>query len=147
MIDAIGVSPFEEMIYFWNGYRRMRTEHLNLSLSVLAWADDPSRNPNLHRETIDERATLALLRSVVYRHLGDTGQAKAQLGEHVLCHDWASYKVPLHENWIGPIAHYELAVILWRERDGSAEDTARVKEAAVLLEKVSRWEKFDLNAR
>ena len=147
MVDAIGVSPFEEMVYFWNGYRRMRREHLEQSLSILAWTDDASRHPNWHRESIDERAALALLRSVVFRHLGNTSQAKALIGEHVLCHDWVSYKVPLHDNWVGPVAHYELAVNLWRERDGSPEDAARLREAAALLERVSRWEKFDLNAR
>ena len=125
----------------------MRAEHLEYSLATLAWTDDPSRNPNWHRETIDERAALAVLRSVVFRHLGRTDQAKAQLGEHVLCHDWVLYKVPLHDNWVGPAAHYEMAVNLWQERDGSAEDAVRVREAAVLVEKVSRWEKFDLNAR
>ena len=147
LVDAIGVSPYEEMVYFWNGHRRMRSDHVEKSLSVLSWTDDPYRNINWYRESIDERADLALLRSVAFRCLGKTDLAKAQLRENIFCHDWTAYKYPLYDSWVCPVGHYEMAVNIWKERNDSPEDGTRLKECAALIEKVSRWEKFDLNAR
>lgn len=66
-IDAIGVSPLEEMIYFWNGYKRMRDDHLQVSLQNLAWSES-SENPHWDKEGLDEKSFLscsALLRSEI----------------------------------------------------------------------------------
>lgn len=38
LIDAVGVSPIEEMIYFWNGYKRMADQHLSDSMEALRWS-------------------------------------------------------------------------------------------------------------
>ncbi|KAK7567873.1 hypothetical protein IWX91DRAFT_186928 [Phyllosticta citricarpa] len=38
LIDAVGVSPIEEMIYFWNGYKRMGDRHLSDSMEALRWS-------------------------------------------------------------------------------------------------------------
>ncbi|KAK8250702.1 hypothetical protein HDK77DRAFT_189910 [Phyllosticta capitalensis] len=38
LIDAVGVSPLEEMIYFWNGYKRMGDRHLSDSMKALRWS-------------------------------------------------------------------------------------------------------------
>src|SRR5690242_7738366 len=59
-IDAIGVSPIEEMIYFWNGYKRMRPEHLQVSLENLAWSES-SANPYWAKEDLNEKAILSTL--------------------------------------------------------------------------------------
>ena len=39
LIDAVGVSPVEEMIYFWGGYARMGAVHMEESLERLGWSD------------------------------------------------------------------------------------------------------------
>ena len=36
LVDAVGVDPIEEMIFFWNGHSRMTTEQLEESLANLA---------------------------------------------------------------------------------------------------------------
>ncbi|KAK5201422.1 Mitochondrial outer membrane protein iml2, partial [Cryomyces antarcticus] len=67
-VDAVGVSPIEEMIYFWNGYKRMRPEHLETSLARLAWSQS-SANPLWAREGLDEHAILHVLRAATLRNL------------------------------------------------------------------------------
>lgn len=147
LADAIGVSPLEEMIYFWNGHRRMRPEQLQVSLERLAWSEDPATNPQWVNEGLEERAALAVLRAAVLRRLGKHAEAMTQLREEILCHAWPEFKGPLKDAWPCPVAHYEMAVNLWQVRDGSDQDRARVRECSEWLEKVARWESFELDAR
>ncbi|KAI9711936.1 MAG: Mitochondrial outer membrane protein iml2 [Chrysothrix sp. TS-e1954] len=192
-IDAIGVSPVEEMIFLWNGHARMREVHLHESLRRLAFSDagrdaDPvvesgiipqSPVPGSSAQTqelaMDERALLALLRGVVYRHLGHVQQARSMLNQRVVAA--APYaalkKIENGERWIAPLTRYELAVGYWQEAEredrggakGEAEGVAEGVAAGQakgepqahrqklerhtlrLLEEVAHWESFELEAR
>lgn len=148
-IDAIGVSPLEEMIYFWNGYKRMRVDHLEASLENLAWSESAA-NPYWEREGPDERAILTVLRAATLRNMGKTAEAKALLEKDVLSVDKALLKGTLRDNWMAPCARYEMAANLWREADADGHPEAHTQtldQCRDLLEEVTKWEGYDLDAR
>lgn len=143
-IDAVGVSPVEEMIYFWNGYKRMAPVHLEDSLACLSWSEDPARNPLWEREGLDERAVLSVLRAAILRSLGRYEEAKAILMRDVISHDKALFKGALRDDWTAPTACYEMAVCLWVQGQGEKES---VRECAEWVDKVARWEGYSMDAR
>lgn len=145
-IDAVGVSPIEEMIYFWNGYKRMRPEHLEISLQRLAWSTSPG-NPMWARETLDEQAVLSFLRAATLRALRRTEDAKRVLKTEILSHEWSEFKGHLRDSWTCPCAHYEMAINLWIEHSESLDDKRLLLECSEWLEKVARWESYDLDTR
>jgi hypothetical protein len=114
-VDAIGVSPNEEMVFFWNGFKRMTAAQLEHSLRNLAWSEDPTQNPHWKKESLDEHAILAVLRASIYRNMRRHEEAKVLLKE-VLCHDKALFKGPDKDDWTAPTAHYEMGVNLWMQR-------------------------------
>ncbi|PGH14180.1 hypothetical protein AJ80_06049 [Polytolypa hystricis UAMH7299] len=190
LVDAIGVNPIEEMIYFWNGHSRMTEAQLEESLKSLAWSEGEN-NKTWQREGTDERAILALLRAAVFRSLGRYDQAKEVLRSQILAHDKSVFKGQHKDDWTCPTAHYEMAANLWMERhsyqsvnaSGTANgivpassrpgtsssrksttsekgstkaqeaetpevhDRRKVHECKEWLDKVSKWEAYELDAR
>jgi tetratricopeptide (TPR) repeat protein len=149
MIDAVGVSPIEEMIYFWNGYKRMRDDHLQVSLANLAWSES-SANPHWEKEGLDERAILQVLRAATLRNMNRTAEAKALLEKEILPVDRTLFKGNLKDNWTAPCARYEMAANIWREADVDGHPETRPKmleQCRDWLEEVTKWEGFDLDAR
>ncbi|KAM3418745.1 hypothetical protein BST61_g4719 [Cercospora zeina] len=145
LIDAIGVSPLEEMVYFWNGYKRMSQAHLQESMARLVWSHD---QPTWPGEAVDETAVCAVLQAAVLRNLGKTEEAKKMLGEHVFCYEPHQITTCAHaDNWALPVAHYELSVCHWYEAGGQDGDTAKLKQCSDELAKVERWGGFELDAR
>lgn len=148
-VDAIGVSPLEEMIYFWNGYKRMRDDHLQVSLDNLAWSES-SANPHWEKEGLDERSILVILRAATLRNMNRTAEAKQLLEKDILPVDKVLFKGNLKDNWTAPCARYEMAANLWREADadGHPENHAQVlDECRDWLDEVTKWDGFDLDAR
>ncbi|KAI8936553.1 hypothetical protein NX059_006954 [Plenodomus lindquistii] len=148
-IDAIGVSPIEEMIYFWNGYKRMRIDHLQVSLQNLAWSESPE-NPLWEKESPDERAILTVLRAATLRNMGRMDEAKALLEKDILPVDRNLLKGNLKDNWVAPCARYEMAANLWREADADGHPEAHKKtldQCRDWLDEVTKWEAYDLDAR
>jgi Protein of unknown function (DUF3808) len=178
LVDAVGVDPLEEMIFFWNGYNRMTAEQLRESLRRLAWSESEA-NKSWDREGLDEKAILFVLRAAVLRFLREHKEAKEILETQILAHDKASFKGHLMDEWTCPAAHFEMAANLWMERptfvaahgDGppisGVDDNDRtiagghppldhgpveleremVRECKVLLDKVAKWESYDLDTR
>lgn len=167
LVDAVGVDPVEEMIFFWNGHSRMTCEQLERSLMNLAWSESDT-NKNWPREGIEEKAILQLLRAAVLRSLRRHGEAKELLQTHVLSQDKNLFKGNLKDDWICPVAHFEMAANLWMERPGylavhnpfnknadgleksnSADQFERtnVLQCKEYLEKAARWESYELDAR
>ncbi|KAI9683172.1 MAG: Mitochondrial outer membrane protein iml2 [Trizodia sp. TS-e1964] len=145
-IDAIGVSPLQEMIYLWNGYKRMPVHKLEKSLELLAWSE--ATNPHWHRESLDEYAILALLRAVTLRSLLRFTDARAVLEKDILVHDRGAFKGHLRDEWTCPSAHYEMAVICWQEGGaGGGRTEAQLRECREWLDKVAKWESYDLDSR
>ncbi|KAJ5946546.1 Outer membrane protein IML2 mitochondrial/Tetratricopeptide repeat protein 39 [Penicillium verhagenii] len=115
LVDAIGIDPIEEMIFFWNGHSRMTDTQLEQSLERLAWCESEA-NPTWSREGAEGQAILDLLRAAVYRSLRKNEEAKVILKTKVLNHEKAIFKAHLHDNWVLPAAHFEMAANLWMAR-------------------------------
>ncbi|KAH8727502.1 outer membrane protein Iml2/Tetratricopeptide repeat protein 39 [Phaeosphaeriaceae sp. PMI808] len=149
LIDAVGVSPLEEMIYFWNGAKRMRTDHLEESLANLAWSETAA-NSHWEKEGLDEKSILALLRASVLRNMGRTAEAKTILETDVLPVDRTLFKGNLKDSWTAPCARYEMAANLWREADADQQPMQHMdtlNRCRDWLQEVAQWDGFDLNAR
>ncbi|KAH3918206.1 inclusion body clearance protein IML2 [Parastagonospora nodorum] len=149
MIDAIGVSPIEEMIYFWNGTKRMKDHHLETSLENLAWSESAD-NPHWEKEGLDEKSILAVLRASAYRNMNRTTEAKAILEKEIIPQDKLLFKGHLKDNWTAPCARYEMAANLWREADVDgqpAQHMETLNKCRDWLQEVTQWDGFDLDAR
>jgi len=136
LVDAIGVSPYEEMIYLWNGFKRMHTANCEASLRALQYSEG-SEN-----DTLDEQAIRNVVLSVVHRNIGGSENlAKAkELLQKVLAMDKAS--LAGKENWIGPSSHYEMAVVLWTE--SGPQEKEEIKQ---WLTKAAGFGAYELDAR
>ena len=153
-VDAVGVSPVEEMIYFWNGYKRMNSQQLEKSMERLAWSEDTASNPTWTREGADERALLAVLRGVTLRNQWRLDEARKVHRTGVLDVDRSELKGGLRDDWTAPASHYEMGVICWMEREeaagkqkGLSIEEALVRESETWVEKAARWESYELDAR
>ncbi|KAF1841147.1 uncharacterized protein K460DRAFT_380864 [Cucurbitaria berberidis CBS 394.84] len=149
LVDAVGVSPIEEMIYFWNGYKRMRDDHLQVSLQNLAWSESAA-NPHWEKEGLDERSILVLLRAATLRNMDRTTEAKDLLKKDILPVDRSLFKGPLKDNWTAPCARYEMGANVWREADVDGHPENRphmLDECRDWLDEVTKWDGFDLDAR
>ena len=121
-VDAIGVDPLEEMIFLWNGYKKMDERHLQESLDNLAWSEDPKKNPHSwENEDLDERSILMLLRAVILRNLRRHEESKEILVQNILNHAAHEFKGHNHDDWTAPTAHHEMAVNLWMQRSSYAQ--------------------------
>jgi tetratricopeptide (TPR) repeat protein len=148
-IDAIGVSPIEEMIYFWNGYKRMRPDHLQVSLDNLAWSES-SANPYWAKEDLNEKAILATLRAVTLRTLGQTAEAKELLQKGVIVHDASAFAGTLKDDWMPPVARYEMAACMWADADADGNPQAHedlLAQCKTWLEAAGSWGGYVLDAR
>lgn len=152
-IDVIGVSPVEEMIFFWNGYKRMDKLQLETSLDRLTWSESPM-NPTWAREGADEKAILSVLRGATFRNLTRWDDARAVLRAGVLGVDKAELKGGLKDDWTAPAAHYEMGVNCWMQRGEAAKDGSGVaieeklvRECESWIDKAAKWESYELDAR
>ncbi|KAJ9639779.1 uncharacterized protein PV06_10864 [Exophiala oligosperma] len=164
-IDAIGVSPLDEMIFLWAGYKKMDEARLQKSLDNLSWSES---SPRWEREDVDEQAILAILRSVILRNLRRHDESKEILQQHVLNHSTFDFKGQNKDDWVAPTAHHEMAVNLWMQRTGYrpthgseptvsrdepttsvdlTRDAVLVQQCKTHLEKAKNWEKYELEAR
>lgn len=125
-IDAVGVSPVEEMIFLWNGYKRMDTSQLEQSLSRLSWSE--TSNPHWKREEPDEKALMSVLYGTTLRNLQRYEEAKGNLRSGVLSYDKNELKGGLKDDWTAPAANYEMGVNCWMQR---GEARRKGKEAEV----------------
>lgn len=146
LLNAIGVSPLEEMIYFWSGYRRMAAPQLQDSLAAIA------RSPTETTEAQDERAVAALLTATVQRFLGDLPAAKEALSTPALAQSASQASLRAScgahaDAWPVPVSHYEMAVVLWEEAGRERGDKALLRKCSEELALVENAESFDLDAR
>lgn len=160
LVDAIGVSPSEEMTYLWNGQKKMQAPELEMSVKVLSWgrltASEEARTKI--KAEIDEQAMRDVFRAACARSLGKFDEAR-ELLDSVLSMDKLAFKGPTKDDYALPAANYEMAALAWVEvqkpelrkevdKDGE-EDWLREKteECQSWLEKVAKWETFVLDAR
>ncbi|KIW91036.1 uncharacterized protein Z519_07930 [Cladophialophora bantiana CBS 173.52] len=164
-IDAIGVSPLDEMIFLWNGFKKMDEPLLRKSLDNLAWSES---TPYWDKEDVDEYAILDILRAVIFRNLRRHEESTGLLKRKLLSQGAHEFRGSNKDDWMAPAAHHEMAVNLWMQRTGYtlqhgaafvrdcseqtppldlAHDAKLVQEAKYHLEKAKGWEKYELDAR
>lgn len=145
LVDAVGVSPVEEMIYFWNGFKQMQPDELKLSLRSLALTESRKKIP-WEDDAVDEHAIHAVIKAAVLRNLKMTAEARKILADNVFAHDKSLLKGGLKDNWTCPVAHYEHGVTHWADYLESGELTD-LEECQSWLAKSAAWETYDLDAR
>ncbi|KAA8908451.1 outer membrane protein Iml2/Tetratricopeptide repeat protein 39 [Sphaerosporella brunnea] len=133
LVDGVGVSPMEEMIYIWNGYKRMDAAQVDASLRAIQYGKDEDMD-------VDERAIQLFLESVVYRRLGQLDKTKELLNQVI---QTALPKGAPYDEWMVPTAHYEMAVALWKEH-GPGEHNEEIKR---WLTKAANWGTYELDTR
>lgn len=79
LVDAIGVSPVQEMVYLWNGIKKMQTAELERAVGILSWSrlTVPAETADKIKAESDEIAVGDLCLAAVYRALGRLDEAKA----------------------------------------------------------------------
>ena len=85
LVDAIGVSPLTEMIYFWGGAKKQDPEQLQRSLDLLDWSRTSA--PEKFRADLDETAIQAVLRACMFRNLARHDDSRELLRSEVLNHE------------------------------------------------------------
>ncbi|PQE06328.1 hypothetical protein CJF32_00002034 [Rutstroemia sp. NJR-2017a WRK4] len=120
LVDAIGPSPYVEMIYFWNGVKKSAAEQLERSMVCLQ--DDRMTYPEKCNEDEDDRAITYLLRACMLRNMGKWAESRIILKEELIDSERHKTRGPLKDDWTLPSAYYELACIDWHEKDTPPAD-------------------------
>ncbi|KAF2964058.1 hypothetical protein GQX73_g9513 [Xylaria multiplex] len=150
LVDAVGVSPIQEMVYLWNGLKKMQPVELENAAKDLSWdrltCSEKARD-KIQMET-DERALHDLCHAAILRNLEKFDEARTKL-QQVLKLDKSAFKGSNKDDYIPPAAHYEMAVLAWVEgRTGTpAETKKKIDDCQSWLDKVARWEAYVLDGR
>ncbi|KAI1304811.1 outer membrane protein Iml2/Tetratricopeptide repeat protein 39 [Xylaria venustula] len=149
-VDAVGVSPAQEMVYLWNGLKKMRPIELENAAKDLDW-DRLTCSENIRAKIqaeTDERALHDLCHAAILRNLEKFDEARSKL-QQVLKLDKSAFKGSTKDDYIPPAAHYEMAVLAWVEgRTGTpAETKKKIEDCQSWLDKVAKWEGYVLDGR
>lgn len=165
LIDAVGVSPIEEMIFFWGGYGRMAKPQLEDSLAALTGTDAAIMES---QSTMDEQAAGMVLQGIVFRHLGSIEKSQHICEDVINRYKWEEFrKVKDGEMWPAPIARYEMAVNWWLSSNegkkaaqvgatmsgvgvaagNNLSNREKLQNCRKYLDEVARWEAYDLDVR
>lgn len=85
LVDCIGVSPLEEMIYLWNGYKRMPAKDLEVSLHNLEWSH--ATHPEKFTSDLEEIGLASLMKATALRNLGKFAEARVVLDRDLISKD------------------------------------------------------------
>ena len=82
LVDAIGVSPAEEMVYLWSGSKRMDGELLEAALRLLSWdrCTAPADKLEAIKAVVDESSIKSVCSAALLRSLGRIAEARELLG-------------------------------------------------------------------
>jgi len=99
----------------------------------------------------DERAVLTLLKAATMARIGGERETEAKaLLSDLKARQSSEFKGVGKENWILPVANYEWALLHWVAGGGARGVGSRdedLKICAEYVDKVARWESYDLDAR
>ncbi|KAI0399000.1 breast cancer protein [Xylaria palmicola] len=150
LADVVGASPIQEMVYLWNGLKKMQPAELEKAVADLSWdrltCSEEVRG-KIQAET-DETAMQELCRAAILRNLGDFDAARSEL-QKVLGVDKSAFKGSTKDDYLPAAAHYEMAVLAWAEGQATtpAETKKMVDDCQSWLDKVARWEAYVLDGR
>ncbi|QIX02252.1 hypothetical protein AMS68_007769 [Peltaster fructicola] len=145
IVEAVGVSPAEDIIYFWGGYDCMPDTDLRVSIERLSWSENQS---GWAGEGADEKTVLSVLRATCLRVMGQLDQAKTEL--EMGCFTYTPQQVKASgrdaDQWAIATAHYEMAVCYWREAGGETGDKAILQQCANEIHKIAKWGSYELES-
>lgn len=145
LVDAVGVSPAEDIIYFWGGYDCMPDKDLRVSMERLGWSENQS---SWASEGADEKTVLSVLRATCLRVMGQLDKAKTEL--EVGCFSYTPQQVKASgrdaDQWAIATAHYEMAVCYWREAGGETGSKAILQQCADEIHKIAKWGSYELES-
>ncbi|KAI0126082.1 breast cancer protein [Xylariales sp. AK1849] len=115
-IDAVGVSPVQEMVYLWNGGKKMQPVELERAAQGLSWGrlTAPEEIAASIKADKDEHAVADLCLAGIYRQLGRLDEART-LCESIISIDRLAFKGPTKDDYAQPAATYEMAALAWVE--------------------------------
>ncbi|KAI0550690.1 breast cancer protein [Xylaria curta] len=150
LADAIGVSPMQEMVYLWNGLKKMQPAELERAASDLSW-DRLTCSEEIRSKIqaqADEKALHDLCYAAILRNLERFDEARGKLQE-ILNFDKSAFKGATKDDYIPPSAHYEMAVLAWVEGQSKtpAETKKKIDDCQSWLDKVAGWEAYVLDGR
>ncbi|KAG5982814.1 hypothetical protein E4U55_001308 [Claviceps digitariae] len=159
LADAVGPSPALEISYMWSGQKKMSSKEMELALTHLDWnrcTAEPGVVDALKTEE-DDVAVWAIGMSSILQGMGKMDEAVQLLEQNVLLHDKSVFKGRQRDDYVLPVANYELAVIAWTQccnppvelsgKEALEYRRARADECQAHLERVKTWESFMLDAR
>lgn len=146
IVDAIGVSPAEDIVYFWGGYDCMPDFDLRVSIERLVWSENQN---SWALESPDEKTVLSLLKGACLRVMGFYEKARNELVSGVTSQSPKAVQAASGKEadmWALPSAHYEIAVCYWREAGGETGDKATLQLAADEIHKIAHWGTYELES-
>lgn len=158
LADAIGPSPAAEMIYLWNGGKRMNLDLVERALGVLEWDRCTSSATVAQAQgEADEVALYGVGKAALLRHAGRDEEARKILVD-IAAYDRTTCKGGNKDDYVLPSATYEIAMLAWKDvchpekwpTEADQVDEFRRKkteECHSLLETVAKWETYVLDAR
>ncbi|PKS06711.1 hypothetical protein jhhlp_006785 [Lomentospora prolificans] len=175
LVDAIGISPAQELLYLYNGGKRVDMKQAEEAMGYLRWERCTAKSEHVEKmkDAVDEGAIKAVCESALLRAMGKVQEARERLEEDVLKHDKHCFKGGTKEDYILPCAHYEMGVLSWTEACSSTLETirenmngqevppeeedeekalenfrrAKIDECRESLDKAGNWEAFVLDGR
>ncbi|KAH8911280.1 hypothetical protein BR93DRAFT_965086 [Coniochaeta sp. PMI_546] len=162
LADVPVVSPAMEMVYLWNGSKRMTDELLEKArvyMDLDRCTMTVAQREKVLAEEKDEMTIWAVAEAALLRSLGRTDEAREVLAP-VLKMDRTIFKAPTRDDYTLPAAHYEMAAAAWRDACNPSKwptskgteaieafRRQKAEECLAYLEKTAKWESYVLDGR
>lgn len=135
-IDCFGTSPIHELIYFWNGYKRMRPRELEITIKALGYsggknAEYSANNDTINYAKIEETTDEAMIRyffqSIALRELGKVAEGLSLLDtqvvdKFVVTDSPFKFTKMTYSPYLYPTSFHEKSMFVWRLRTSALGD-------------------------